>query len=113
VFSLSGDVLMNLKQYQKLAVKTVVYPDRYKVFYPALALCGEAGEVANKVKKLYRGDYSLLEAREAIADELGDVLWYIAVLAHDLGYDLEEIGTKNIEKLAKRSEQGTIYDRNR
>ena len=73
------------------------------VIYYVLGLIGESGEVANKVKKVYRdnnGDYGKL--REDILDELGDVLWYVTILANKLGSSLEEVAKRNNEKLFKR-----------
>ncbi len=95
---------MNLNDYQQSALKTALYPRQYAIVYPALGLNGEAGEVADKVKKVIRdddGDFSS-ERREQIALELGDVLWYVATMAHDLGYSLDEIADMNIHKLADR-----------
>lgn len=88
---------MNLDDYQKQAYEFAVYPQEYKVTYPALGLCNEAGELCGKVKKWLRGDYEELPA-EAIADELGDVLWYLAALCTDLGYRLS--GCANRETFA-------------
>jgi len=100
---------MELNEYQGCALETAEYPEEYKVIYPALGLAGEAGEAADKVKKILRGDCELTEERrKAIALEIGDVLWYCATLAHDLGYDLEEIGRMNYEKLKSRQQRGKL-----
>ena len=96
---------MNFKEYQKKAVSFAVYPAAYKVLYPTLGLCGEAGEVAEKVKKQVRDNTF---SRHETAKELGDVLWYLANLANDLGYSLTEIAENNIEKLESRKERGVI-----
>jgi NTP pyrophosphatase (non-canonical NTP hydrolase) len=96
---------MRFDDYQSSALTTAIYPLSTKIIYPAMGMCAEAGEVANKVKKIIR-DGKL--DREAIADELGDVLWYIAVLASDLGYSLSDIADKNIQKLIGRKERGTL-----
>lgn len=82
-----------------------------KIVYPTLGLVGEAGEVAGKVKKILRdknGDFSSQEVGDALRDELGDVLWYLAAVADDLGMCLEEIARRNIEKLTSRRERGVI-----
>ena len=98
-----------MNEYQGKALETAVYPEEYRVVYPALGLAGEAGEAADKVKKILRGDSELTEERRrAIALEVGDVLWYCATLAHDLGYGLEEIAQMNYEKLRSRKERGRI-----
>src|SRR5690606_37161796 len=89
---------MDLNAYQEAARRTAIYDERYRVIYPALGLASEAGEVAGKIKKVLR-DQGVDFARaptEAIKDELGDVLWSVALLAADLGLSLEEIGRDNI-----------------
>ena len=101
---------MELNEYQKRALETALYPKEVTILYPTLGLTGEAGEVADKVKKVIRdndGDFSV-EKRLEIAKELGDVLWYISTLANDLGYTLEEIGELNNRKLSSRKERGVI-----
>ena len=99
---------MNFNEYQKLARSTAVYPEEYKVIYPALGLCGEAGEVAEKIKKTLRGDTHRSDQLHRIADELGDVLWYLAILAEDIGFDLEKIAEWNADKLNRRWRKGKI-----
>jgi NTP pyrophosphatase (non-canonical NTP hydrolase) len=101
---------MRFDDYQKAARRTAIYADRHRVIYPALGLASEAGEVAGKIKKVLRdqdGDFEKAPL-EAIKDELGDVLWYVAVLAADLGLALEEIAADNVAKLEARMERGTI-----
>lgn len=101
---------MDLDDYQKAARQTALYPDDHRVTYPALGLASEAGEVAGKVKKVLRdrgGDFGD-EQVAAIKDELGDVLWYVAVLAADLDLSLDQIAAGNIEKLRSRLERGKI-----
>lgn len=102
---------MDLNQYQKAALETAVYPDRGSNFvYPALGLAGEAGEVADKLKKVIRDDNGILtnSVCDAVAKELGDVLWYVAVLANELDYDLGDIAVMNINKLNSRKERGVL-----
>ena len=103
---------MELNEYQKKALTTAGHAEKYKIIYPALGLGNEAGEVMGKVKKWLRGDDGegamSAERKEAIKGELGDVLWYLAVLAHDLGLPLEDVAQKNVEKLQSRKERGTI-----
>jgi NTP pyrophosphatase (non-canonical NTP hydrolase) len=111
---MAGDIKMELVDdgfsiYQEKAMETAIYPEQYKIMYPALGL-GEAGEVQNKVKKIYRdngGQWSP-ENRIAVAEELGDLLWYIAVLANDLGVSLGYVATKNLDKLADRKERNVL-----
>ena len=82
-----------------------MYKHNHKVLYPALGLAGEAGEVANKVKKMLRDDNL---DKNAIASEIGDVLWYAAMLSKDLNIELHDVAMKNLEKLYDRKERGTI-----
>lgn len=97
------------KQYSKDAFSTVMYPEAgtgslVAVNYCALAAGGEMGEIQNKLKKVWRGDKPLdAELRASLADEAGDVLWYLDRLAVELGYDgLEAIAKMNIAKLRDR-----------
>ncbi len=101
---------MTLNQYQHGALETAVYPEDKRIIYPTLGLVGESGEVAEKVKKVYRDNKSefTTERKEAIALEIGDVLWYCATLANDLGYSLEEVAQMNLDKLHSRKERGRI-----
>lgn len=99
-----------MNTYQNKAVETAIYSEQMNVIYPTLGLTGEAGEVADKVKKIFRdkdGIFSINDKLE-IAKEIGDVLWYCAALARDLGYTLEEIGDMNIQKLQSRKDRGKI-----
>ncbi len=101
---------MTLTEYQKEAVKNKVYGYGDKIIYPALGLGNEAGEVQGKIKKVLRdsgGDFNE-ENKKLIADECGDVLWYLAALAEDLGYTLDQIAEMNIVKLTDRRERGVI-----
>ncbi len=96
---------MKFEDYQKEASSTALYPNRMSnLEYPTLGLAGEAGEVANIVKKIQR-DYDgeiTSEIKTKLQDELGDVLWYISACADELGLTLEEIAEFNVAKLAKR-----------
>ena len=78
--------------------------------YPTLGLMGEAGEIANKLKKVVRDNGGLLTeaVKESVKDELGDCLWYIAQLATEMGADLDGIAQRNIDKLASRKERGVL-----
>lgn len=96
---------MKFEEYQSEASQTALYPNRLKnLEYPTLGLTGEAGEVANIVKKIQRdfGGQITDEIRGKLKDELGDVLWYISACADELGLTLAEIAQYNVEKLAKR-----------
>ena len=96
---------MNLNDYQKMAARTAIYKTTHAILYPALGLAGEAGEVANKIKKMLRDDDF---DRSAIAAEIGDVLWYVAALSRDLNIDLHDIAMNNLEKLYGRKARGTL-----
>lgn len=99
-----------LNEYQQRALETAVYPQDKKIIYPTLGLVGEAGEVAEKVKKVLRDNNQDFddEHRKAIALELSDVMWYCATLANDLGYTLQEIAEMNYAKLKSRQERGKL-----
>ena len=96
---------MKFEEYQTEASATALYPRRLEnLEYPTLGLAGEAGEVANIVKKIQRDHGGVIndEIRAKLKDELGDVLWYISACADELGLTLDEIAAFNVDKLAKR-----------
>ena len=100
---------MNFNEYQEMAKTTAIYDKKQQILYPALGLAGEAGEVANKVKKLIRDGYEKnKDYRTEISAEIGDVLWYCAVLADDIGCDLQTIANNNLVKLKDRMDRGVI-----
>lgn len=96
---------MDLNSYQFHALSTALYPANEKITYPTLGLVGEAGEVAEKVKKWKRD--GKLDV-QATAKELGDVLWYLAVLANDLGFKFSDIAEMNLAKLQDRANRGVL-----
>ena len=103
---------MRFSEYQRRSRETAVYPQLGEnLVYPALGLCGEAGETAEKIKKAIRDDGGVLtdERREALAAELGDVLWYVAQLATEAGLELETIAATNLEKLASRQRRSMLH----
>ena len=102
---------MTFDEYQKHSFDTAVYPDKgHNVVYPALGLAGETGEVCEKIKKALRDDGGLIsDARlNALALELGDVLWYVSALARELGLSLENVARLHIDKLASRKARGQL-----
>ncbi len=102
---------MLLRDYQARSRHTAAYPDAGdNIVYPTLGLAGEAGEVAEKVKKLLRDDGGVLsdERRAALGAELGDVLWYVAQVATEAGLDLEALAQANLDKLASRAQRGVL-----
>jgi NTP pyrophosphatase (non-canonical NTP hydrolase) len=100
---------LSFTEYQRSAQTTKLYPDTTKIWYPTLGLCGEAGEVAEKVKKFFRDGTSEEEFKEVVKKELGDVLWYIQALATDLGFSLEEVAKINIAKLKDRQKRNKVH----
>lgn len=108
---------MDFNGYQHQANMTAVYRERRlgKIIYPSLKLAGESGEFAEKIGKLIR-DYDYdpetteldEETRIGLAKEIGDVLWYCAVLATDLSYNLGQIAQMNLDKLNSRQERGVL-----
>ncbi len=102
---------MKLQEYQEKAAEFAIYPKTHAITYPALGLAGEAGEVANKVKKFIRdgADRESFEVKKLeIAAEIGDVLWYCAALANDLGFELSALAAANLSKLQGRKDRGKI-----
>lgn len=101
---------MTLNEYQQKALETAVYPKEYKIVYPALGLTGEAGEVSDKIKKIIRDNNCEItdDKKREIAKELGDVLWYIATLANDIDYKLEDVAQMNYDKLHSRQLRGML-----
>lgn len=103
--------LENFDAYQRLSRKTwnLVHTD-HPIVYPTLGLVNEAGELAGKVKKIFRdkGGQISPEDREALKYELGDVLWYLAQIATELDVSLQDVAEANLEKLFSRMERGTI-----
>ena len=102
---------MDLNHYQKESRKTALYPNvGINAVYPTLGLVGEAGEVADKVKKILRDKNGIFDkdTKDAIKYELGDVLWYISQLSSELGYELEEVAYANLQKLNSRKVRGKI-----
>lgn len=97
---------MEFKEYQELAKTTAIYPDNARIFYPALGLAGEVGEVCEKVKKHIRDGREL--DKEDLTKELGDVLWYLSALAGDLGINLDDVAVTNFNKLKSRMERNVI-----
>ena len=102
---------MDFQAYQERSRATARYPDAgSNPIYPTLGLCGEAGEVAEKVKKVLRdgrGDFSGA-VRDDLLLELGDVLWYVAQLATELDLSLDTIAQSNLAKLASRAARNLI-----
>jgi NTP pyrophosphatase (non-canonical NTP hydrolase) len=117
---------MNFKDYQDLSADTAVYPGKgtlVGLMYVGLGL-GEAGEAQGKIKKILRDDYDArdmehigsiatsavctTDKREQLKGELGDILWYVAQAATELGLDLSDVAQANIDKLASRKERGVL-----
>lgn len=102
---------MQFDDYQVAAAQTAIYPKQFSVMYPSLGLSAEAGEVANKVKKIYRDKGGVLDddTRIAISAEIGDVLWYCACLCSDLNIHLSTVAKGNLDKLNSRLARGVLH----
>lgn len=103
---------MGIDKYQAFARSTAVYPNiGNNLWYPALGLAGEAGEVADKVKKIYRDSTGLIDitTRNQICKELGDVLWYVAAVASELKIPLSMVVKMNVSKLKSRQTKNSIH----
>lgn len=99
-------------KYQKACKKTAVYPVIGKKFvYPTFGLLGEAGEISEKIKKLFRdhGGKLTKEYKLEIAKELGDVMWYMAQLSTELGLKLSDVAKMNLDKLSSRKARGKVH----
>ena len=104
---------MTMNEYQKKALETAIFPGRGEytgLMYLGLGLAGESGEVVDHLKKGWRDNHGEIpnDRLEAIMAELGDVQWYVAVMAADLGLTLEEIAQHNNEKLRSRQQRGVL-----
>lgn len=108
---------MNFKEYQEATKQTAKYPPSQALEYLSLGIASEAGEVAGKMKKWIRDDSKLWEIEreeakekwvQAMSSEIGDVLWYAARLADELGLDLSQIAQENMDKLLDRKARGVI-----
>ncbi len=103
---------MTLNEYQEAASKTALYPNRgSNLIYPTLGLCGETGEIAEKVKKLIRDRNGVMDDawKAELVKELGDVLWYVSQTAVELGSDLETVAQANVEKLRSRQDRNKLH----
>lgn len=123
-----------MDHYQKLAIRSAIYPGKgtpFGLMYVALGLA-EAGEAQNKVKKIFRDDGVLYfgktfhaglngeigvnvamkpvsdERRQQIAKELGGLLWYVAATCQEIGYDMSQVAAMNLKELADRAQRGTL-----
>lgn len=102
---------MTIKDYEEGVIKTARYPKKIGLLYCTLGLVGESGEVAEKVKKLYRDKDGLVspQFRKDIVKELGDVMWYVTNTAKELGLTLEEVMQANLDKVQLRVKTNTIH----
>lgn len=114
--SLKGDLAMrplhDFDGYQVDASETAKYDQEHKLYYLSLGLVGEAGEFANKVKKIIRDNDGILteEIKASLVDELGDILWYMAVFCEDvLNVPFSDVPSANIAKLRSRKERNAIH----
>ena len=108
---------MTFNEYQLKARKTAIFPNKdknwqsYRFIYTTLGMMGEAGEVSEKVKKIWRDKGKEINDRdrEEIKKELGDVLWYMSQLAWELKIDFDDVASANIKKLQSRLQRGVLH----
>lgn len=118
---------MQLREYQERAQTTALYResaehtdarltqhqrvDLFSLNYAVMKLNGEAGELAEEVAKAMRDDYGLItpDRHKRIIKELGDVLWYTAAVAAEIGVYLDYVALQNLEKLHRRAQEGKIH----
>lgn len=100
---------MDFNTYQEKALQTAIYP--MPIIYPALALNGESGEIAEKVKKVLRDKNGIFDdkSKKEIAKEIGDVLWYCVALSKDLGFSFDDIALMNLDKLKSRKDRDKLH----
>ena len=96
------------------AEKTAVYPDAGKrnaneLMYLALGLSGEAGELANHIKKVYRDQMTIQQKEDSIKSELGDVMWYVLMLCRVAGLDLRDVIESTLNKLEDRQSRNVLH----
>ena len=97
--------------YQDKSEMTAVYPNKGdNLYYPALGLAGEAGEVCEKIKKIMRDKGGVISEEDSIelSKELGDVLWYVSALACEINVSLSTVAEENLDKLNSRQERGKL-----
>ncbi len=102
---------MTFEEYQIYTASSLMSQNFHSLEYYALGLTGEAGEVADKVKKIWRDQNREItpEAREKLKMELGDVMWYLSQMANLLGYSLSEVALANVEKGQDRRARGVQH----
>ena len=98
---------MNMNDYQRKAKETAIYPDiGSNLMYPIISLSAEVGELHSLISKDMRDGTGMED--EKLAYELGDCLWEIAMIAHEIGYPLDHIAGMNIDKLSDRNSRGKL-----
>lgn len=97
---------LNFNEYQSAAHSTAVYPPENGLAYLVTGMVAEAGEVAGKVAKHFRGDGEL--DKTDLSKELGDLLWFVAETSFHLGVDLSDVAQANLDKLADRAARGKL-----
>ena len=102
---------MEWTEYQSFVLSTKRYDERFRLIYPVLGLASEAGEVAGKLKKIFRDEEGMIgdEQRLRLVDELSDVLWYVTCCADDLSLSLHDLAVHNVNKLTDRVERNVIH----
>lgn len=104
---------MTFADYQEQSRRTALYPaiGDSRLIYPVLGLTGEAGEVAEKVKKIFRDNGGVIsdEKKQELSKELGDVLWYLSQIASELGLSLADVAQLNLDKLSSRFERDQLH----
>lgn len=104
---------MLMDEYQNKALETAKFPPvgEMNFIYPVLGLAGESGEVSEKIKKIIRDKQGVMTPQDVleIGKELGDVMWYVSVIAKNIGLTLSQVAQMNIDKLSSRKERNVIH----
>lgn len=99
---------MNLKDYQEFTNTTAIYPETQALEYLYLNMASEAGELAGKLSKAIRDNWTFERLQEESKLELGDILWHLSQICNEMGWTLEDLMNSNKEKLTSRKERGVL-----
>jgi NTP pyrophosphatase (non-canonical NTP hydrolase) len=101
---------LSFREYQEKSAETAIYPEDTALAYLTLGLTGEAGEIANKIKKVIRDSKGELseDLKKDLVKECGDTLWYLSQLIRELDGDFGDVAQANIDKLQSRKERGVL-----
>lgn len=102
--------MLGFNEYQEKAATTAIYPKDMGLYYTALGLAAEAGEVSSEISKMIRDDKGVLteDRRNKLKGEISDCYWFLAMITKETGFTMEEIAQYNLDKLADRARRGVL-----